>query len=205
MNLHIEFTSAVITEIRALLNECFPSMDAIPKPFGDEVKLVADRVRASVDASTLRSYLLNYIAQTSALWRKLAPYTNYNKLLSRLEMVVNLPEYSPQAIQVAQITHLHQYYLGKQNELIVPLQREIHSLRRTCHKLQSTVSTLREENRRLRVENEFFIKEIVSIQTRFADMACDANFSERSCKEESLANSMEEITYESNSNAIAAF
>ena len=169
MNLHLQYQTAILNEMRQFLENNFVTLGASPNYLADEVKTIADHVKKSADATHLRNYLLDYIGLTSNFWRTLAPYTYHNKLLSHLEAIVNSPDFSPQSIQLGQITHLHEYYLTRQKQLIEPLQIEIQSLRTASEKLQNTVSALREENLRLRTENEFFIKELVTLQTKLAE------------------------------------
>lgn len=166
MKLHNEFISAILDEMRVFLLKNHLTLSDVPASLADEVKQIATRIKKTADATQLRNYLLDYIGLTSSIWRTIAPYTNYNKLRCHLETVVNSPQFSPQAIQIAQISSVHEYYLEKQKELIEPLQIEIHSLRGLCQSLQSNVTSLREENQRLRVENDFFMKELVTMQTQ---------------------------------------
>lgn len=186
MKLHAQFKSDTIDEIKEYLNKNFVTLDATPKLVVDETKKLASRVRKSTDALHLRTILIDYIALASPLWRKIAPFTNFNKLVAHLEAIVNRPEYSPQAIQLSHITHLHEYYLVKQKELIEPLQIQIHSLQVSCQVLQKTVTSLRDENNRLRIENDFFTQEIMTLHAQFSDNPTATSFREKSCKEESL-------------------
>jgi FtsZ-binding cell division protein ZapB len=188
MSLHILYIKAVLTEMRQYLEKNFITFGDAPKAMADEVKKIADHVKKSTDAMHLRQYLLDYIGLTSSFWRIFAAYTHHNKLLSHLESVVNSPEFSPQSIHLAQITHVHEHYLVKQKELIEPLQIEIQTLRSTCDKLQTTVTSLREENNRLRIENDFFMSEIVTIQGKFINAASTATLKDSPPKIESASN-----------------
>jgi hypothetical protein len=166
MKLHKEFIATVLDEMRSFLLLNYPSLCEVSKPLADEVRQIADRVKKTRDATQLRNYLLEYIGLTSSFWRAIAPYTLSNKLRFHLEKVVSSADFSPQAIQVAQISGVHEYYLERQKELIEPMHIEIQSLQGLCQTLQSTVTALREENQRLRIENVFFMKELVTIQSQ---------------------------------------
>lgn len=186
MKLHTQFKSETIETIKEYLNKHFVTTEATPKAVADEAKKLASRVRKSTDALHLRTILIDYIALASPLWRKIAPFTNFNKLVAYLESVVNRAEYSPHAIQLSHITHLHEYYLVKQKELIEPLQIQIHTLQLSCQVLQKTVSSLRDENNRLRIENDFFTQEIMTLHAQFSDNPTTTPSREKACKEEAL-------------------
>ena len=171
MKHHNEFIATTLNEIRIFLLINHSTLSDVPKPLANEVKQVADRVKKSRDSAHLRNYLLEYIELTSSFWRAIAPFTLLNKLRHHLERVITAPDFSPQAIQVAQISSVHEYYLVKQKELIEPLQIEIQSLQGFCQSLQHTVTSLREENQRLRIENDFFMKELVTMQTQTSNKA----------------------------------
>lgn len=166
MKLYDEFLNAVLDEIRSFLLKNFKSLTNVPKPLADEVKLIANQVKNTTQPNQIRNYLTEYLALTSSFWRSIAPYTTYNRLLYQIEVVLNKPQFSPQSIQLAHMNSVHEFYLSKQKELIEPLQIEIHTLRGTCQSLQASCTALREENQRLKIENEFFMKELVTMQSQ---------------------------------------
>jgi len=186
MKLHTQFISDTIDEIKNYLDSNFVTAQATPTPVAEETKKLATWVRKSTDALHLRTILIDYIGLASPLWRKIAPFTHFNKLVAHLEAVVNRAEYSPQAIQLSHITHLHEHYLIKQKELIEPLQIQIHTLQVSCQVLQKTVASLREENHRLRIENDFFTQEIMTLHAQFTDNPATILSRKQSCKEEAL-------------------
>lgn len=174
MTLHEEFVNAVLDEIRKFLLKNYSSLSQVPRSLTEEAKLIANQVRNTRQPTQIRTYLQEYIGLTSSFWRSIAPYTIYNKLLSQLELVLKKPEFSAAAIQIAHLNSIHEHYLEKQKELIEPLQTELQALRSSCQSLQNTVTCLREENERLTLENEFFMKELLSMQTQMTHVAIAA-------------------------------
>lgn len=166
MKLYDEFLNAVLDEIRSFLLKNFQSLTNVPKPLAEEVKLIANQVKNTTQPIQIRQYLTEYLNLTSSFWRSIAPYTTYNKLLYQIEMVLNKPQFSPQSIQIAHMSSVHEFYLSKQKELIEPLQVEIQTLRSTCESLKASCTALREENQRLKIENEFFMKELIAMQSQ---------------------------------------
>lgn len=166
MSLHTRFLNAVLKEMKNFLTHYYSSLDAAPKELSTEIRNIATRLKKTTDPMQIRNILLAYIESVSSFWRVFAFYSNYNKLRSKLESVINQPEFSLQSIQINHARSLHKHYLRKQNELITPLKNEIYSLQATCENLKDTVSSLKEENQRLRVENDFFMNELISMQEK---------------------------------------
>jgi hypothetical protein len=169
MKLQKEFIAAILEEIKNVLLKNHASLEAVSNPLAEEVRIIAARIKKLQDPMHLRHYLLEYIGLTSAFWRAIAPYTISNQLRNSLETIVNRPQFSPEAIHTAKVSGVHEYYLEKQKELIVPLATEIRSLQTLCNSLKTTVSTLREENQRLKIENDFFMQELVKVQDQMTN------------------------------------
>ncbi len=204
MKIHTQFKQDVLEEIKEFLDKNFTTVDSIPKPIADEAKKLASYTRKSSNATQLRTYVVDYIALASPFWRKLAPFTHFNKLISHLEKVVNLPQYSPQSIQISQITSVHEHYLEKQKELIEPLHIKIYSLQSSCQILQKTVASLREENVRLRIENDFFTQEIIALHTKFNNNTSPIRQNEPPCKTEDQKTILREQAPESTGILVSA-
>ncbi|MDQ2995257.1 MAG: hypothetical protein M3R00_10020, partial [Pseudomonadota bacterium] len=171
MNILQQMQKALTASIKSYLRTYVFEAN-VPIHIKEFIKTIHADVSKCKNALALRNYLLGVIENSSSFWRKLTPFTTYNRLLTQLEEVVNNPQFSAQNILLAQNTELHQHYIQQQNNLFKPLHEEITHLKDTNKILTRSVAELKKENKRLHIENEYLMQEM---QQMFSNIAGKLN------------------------------
>lgn len=190
MSILKQIQDAVVAALKTYL-QTFVYEINVPAEIKDIVRTVHSETLKCKNATAVRNYLITTINNTSIVWRKLAPYTSYNKLLIHLESVIDNPLFSTKSILIAQNTELHEHYLQQQTSLFQPLQQEIAKLKNANKVLTKTVTELQQENKRLRIENDFLLQEM---QQMFANISGKLSSIQEQTRQKSVEQDYQAVT-----------